>query len=91
VKLSSVPDKVGLVNQKKLGALIAAMAVSIEATVLYVPAVGSTLPAKSNSKMVPTPVPVEAATAATARRSDRAGASKSTTTSTTQAAISVSR
>jgi len=30
----SVPDKVGLVNQKKLGALIAAMAVSIEATVL---------------------------------------------------------
>jgi len=45
------------VNQKKLGALIAAMAVSIEATVLYVPEVGSTLLAKSNSKMVPMTVP----------------------------------
>jgi len=61
VKLPSVPDKVGAVNQKKLGALIVAMAVSIAATVLYVPAVGSTLLAKSNSKMVPTLVPVKAA------------------------------
>jgi len=54
------PDKVGSVNQKKLGPLIAAMAVSMAATVLYVPAVGSTLPSKSNSKIVPVLVPVEA-------------------------------
>jgi len=57
VKSFSVPVKAGAVNQK-LGALIEAMAESMAKTV---PAVGSMLPSESNSRMVPGPVPVEAA------------------------------